>query len=134
MSHNSDQTVVFRNKHIRRLWDDVQEKWYFAVVDVVEALTASSIPKRYWSDLKRRLDSEGSQVYARIVQLKFQASEEISQVKQPQTFVQNRKIAKQGGAVAGKARKAIEARTGKKVITKDSYIKQQRSIDRPTLP
>ena len=50
---------------------------------------------------------------------------EISEAKQPQTFAENRKVAKQGGAVAGKARKAIEAKTGKKVITQDSYIKQQ---------
>lgn len=34
-------------------------EWWFAVVDIVEALTGSSIPKRYWSDLKRKLIAEG---------------------------------------------------------------------------
>ncbi len=271
MSQISKKVAVFQGKKIRRVWDDAQEKWYFSIVDIVEALTGSSIPKRYWSDLKRKLSGEGSQVYAKIVHLKFLASDgkkylsdaadtetmfriiqsipspnaepfklwlarvgyerveessdpeltiqraiqaylkkgysqdwinmrlksieirklltdewvrrgvktadgfaqltdditfawagmttkqykyfkelmkenlrdnmtnlelvlnmlaeasttEISQVKNPQTFSQNRTIAKQGGAVAGKARKAIEAKTGKKVITKDSYIKQQ---------
>jgi polyhydroxyalkanoate synthesis regulator phasin len=274
MPQISKQVAVFQGKQIRRVWDDAQEKWYFSVVDIVETLTGSSIPKRYWSDLKRKLGSEGSQVYEKIVHLKFLASDgkkyssdaadtetmfriiqsipspnaepfklwlarvgyerveesadpeltiqraiqtylkkgysqdwinmrlksieirklltdewvkrgtkttdefaqltdditfawagmttkqyknfkelmkenlrdnmtnlelvlnmlaeasttEISQVKHPQTFGQNRTIAKQGGAVAGKARKAIEAKTGKKVITKDSYIKRQQKI------
>ena len=65
--------AVFDGKHIRRFWNEQEEKWYFAVVDVVEALTESSIPKRYWSDLKRKLSVEGSQVYEKIVQLKFLA-------------------------------------------------------------
>ena len=48
---------------------------------------------------------------------------EISNAKEPKTFRENRKVARQGGHVAGKARKEIESKTGKKVITKDSYIK-----------
>nr|MBU1328711.1 hypothetical protein [Candidatus Omnitrophota bacterium] len=48
---------------------------------------------------------------------------EISNAKEPKTFGENRKVARQGGHVAGKARKEIESKTGKKVITKDSYIK-----------
>ena len=47
---------------------------------------------------------------------------EISQVKEPKTFVQNRKVACQGGAVAGKARKAIELKTGKKVISQKNHL------------
>ena len=49
---------------------------------------------------------------------------EISQVKEPKTFDENKKVAKTGGSIAGKARRSIESNTGKKVITKDSYIKQ----------
>jgi len=41
--------VVFQGKKIRRIWH--KEEWWFSVVDVVEVLTESSIPKRYWSDL-----------------------------------------------------------------------------------
>jgi len=66
---------MFKGKQIRRVWDDTQEKWYFSVVDVIEAITESSIPKRYWSDLKRKLSLEGSQLYENIVQLKFFASD-----------------------------------------------------------
>ena len=65
--------VVFEGKQIRRIWDEAKERWYFSVVDIVEVLTGSSIPKRYWSDLKRKLIEEGSQVYEKIVQLKFKS-------------------------------------------------------------
>ena len=67
------QLVVFEDKQIRRVWDELREVWYFSVIDVVKTLTGSSIPKRYWADLKRKLHTEGSQVYERIVQLKLMA-------------------------------------------------------------
>ncbi len=264
--------AVFKGKQIRRVWDGKQEKWYFSVVDVIEALSESQNPAVYWRVLKKRLIDEGSnetvtkcngfrlraadgkmrltdmadtETMFRIIQsipspnaepfklwlarvgyerveesvdpelaiqravaiylkkgysqdwinmrlksievrklltdewvkrgvkstdefarltddialawagmttkqykqfkeltkenlrdnmtnlelilnmLAEASTTEISEVQQPQTFVENRKVAKQGGAVAGKARKAIEAKTGKKVITQDSYIKQQ---------
>ncbi len=65
--------VVFENKDIRRIWHE--EQWYFSVVDVVEALTESSIPKRYWSDLKSKLNIEGFESYDKIVQLKLSAED-----------------------------------------------------------
>ena len=49
---------------------------------------------------------------------------EISEVKQPETFPQNRKVARQGGGVAGKARKAIESKTGRKVISRENHLKR----------
>src|SRR5258706_7223183 len=70
---NDIQLIAFQNKKIRRLWDSKQEKWYFSVVDIIEILTRSSIPRRYWSDLKTKLHAEGSQVYEKIVQLKLEA-------------------------------------------------------------
>jgi len=68
-----DKLIVFRNKKIRRTWHN--DGWHFSVIDIVEALTDSSIPKRYWSDLKRKLKEEGFEMYDKIVQLKFQASD-----------------------------------------------------------
>jgi hypothetical protein len=64
---------LFENKKVRSVWDNEQEKWYISVVDVVEVLTESSNPRRYWSDLKIKLEKEGSQLYEKIVQLKMQA-------------------------------------------------------------
>jgi len=43
------------------------------VVDVIEVLTESSIPRRYWADLKKKLTKEGSQLYEKIVQLKLES-------------------------------------------------------------
>ena len=42
---------------------------------------------------------------------------EISKEKKPRTFVENKKIANQGGTIAGNTRKEIEAKTGKKVVS-----------------
>lgn len=63
----------FEGKEIRSIWDSEKENYYFSVVDVIGALTDSSIPKRYWSDLKRKLTNEGSKLYEKIVQLKMKA-------------------------------------------------------------
>jgi hypothetical protein len=66
---------LFEDKKVRSLWNEGEEEWYFSVVDVIQVLTESSIPKRYWTDLKKKLTNEGSQLYENIVQLKFTASD-----------------------------------------------------------
>ena len=66
---------LFENKKVRTLWDDTHEKWYFSVVDVIQILTESTIPKRYWSDLKKKLSKEGSELYDNLVQLKMPAED-----------------------------------------------------------
>ncbi len=64
--------ALFQEKTIRRVW--YQEKWYFSIIDVISVLTDSPNPRRYWSDLKRDLETEGyGEVYAHSVQLKMQA-------------------------------------------------------------
>ena len=50
---------LFNDRKIRAAWDDVDEKWYFSIIDVVGVLTESADPKRYWSVLKTRLKKEG---------------------------------------------------------------------------
>jgi hypothetical protein len=60
---------------VRSHWDAAQEKWYFSVVDVVQVLTDSTIPKRYWSDLRRKLEKESGQPYEEIVRLKMPAAD-----------------------------------------------------------
>ena len=67
--------ALFEGATIRKSWDVKTEKWYFSVVDVVAALTGSTIPRRYWSDLKISLKNEGSEVYEKIVQLKMIAED-----------------------------------------------------------
>jgi hypothetical protein len=63
----SNSLAIFEGNHIRRYWDDKQEMWSFSIIDIIQVLTGSSIPKRYWSDLKRKLKNEGSEVYEKIV-------------------------------------------------------------------
>lgn len=70
-----ERTLIasFEGNKIRKSWDEKAEKWYFSVVDVVEALSKSNRPRKYWDDLKRRLYDEGSEVSAKIGQLKLVA-------------------------------------------------------------
>lgn len=70
-----DAIKIFEEKKVRTVWDDETEEWYFSVVDVVEILTGSPNPRRYWSDLKSKLQKEGSQLYAHIVQLKMMSTD-----------------------------------------------------------
>ncbi len=68
------KVAVFEGKHIRKILHEGE--WWFSVVDIVQVLTGSSIPKRYWSDLKRKLVKEGYfELYEKIVQLKFAAAD-----------------------------------------------------------
>ena len=64
---------VFENKKVRTAWNEETEDWYFSVIDVIEILTESENPRRYWSDLKRKLKNEGSELYDNIVQLKLKS-------------------------------------------------------------
>jgi len=70
---SKEALVVFEGTKIRRIWNDNQ--WFFSVVDVVGVLTDSSIPRRYWSDLKSKLIEEGFEPYDKIVQLILQAED-----------------------------------------------------------
>ena len=66
---------LFEDQKVRTHYDEENEIWYFSVIDIIEILSGSSIPKRYWSDLKKKLTKEGSQLYEKIVQLKFEAAD-----------------------------------------------------------
>lgn len=67
---------LFDGKEIRSIWDSEKGDYYFSVVDVVSALTESHIPRNYWSDLKRKLLSEGSELHENIVQLKMKSKKD----------------------------------------------------------
>jgi hypothetical protein len=74
MREEQNKIIVFQDKQIRRIW--LNDEWWFSVVDVIEVLTESSNPRRYWSDLKRKIQMEGhTQLYEKIVQLKLESSD-----------------------------------------------------------
>lgn len=66
---------LFENKKVRTLWDDTHEKWYFSIVDVIQILTDSPNPRKYWSVVKLRLKKEGSQLTSNCSQLKMPAAD-----------------------------------------------------------
>lgn len=75
VNNNPKLLATFEGFKIRRLYDEKLEKWYFSIVDVVALLTESTVPRRYWSDLKIKLQQEGSEAYEKIVQLKIKAED-----------------------------------------------------------
>lgn len=70
-----NEIQLFDGKQVRYVWDEEHEKYFFSVVDVIQVLTDSTTPRRYWSDLKRKLAAEGSEMYEKIVQLKLPSSD-----------------------------------------------------------
>lgn len=69
-----EKIQLFEDQKIRTAWDEDKEEWYFSVVDVIRVLTGSENPRRYWSDLKRKLKAEGAvELYEKIVQFKMTA-------------------------------------------------------------
>ena len=73
--HMDNKIQIFEDKRIRTAWNEETEEWYFSVVDVCEVLSGTDNPRRYWSDLKRKLATEGSELYEKIVQLKMIAAD-----------------------------------------------------------
>ena len=51
----NDKIQLFEDKRIRTAWDEEREEWYFSIVDVIEVLTDSDRPRKYWGDLKKKL-------------------------------------------------------------------------------
>ena len=66
---------IFEGKQVRTVWDADQEKWYLSIIDVIEILTGTDRPRKYWSDLKTKLKKEGSELSEKIGQLKIQSAD-----------------------------------------------------------
>lgn len=66
---------LFESKKVRSHYDTEKEIWYFSIIDVVEILTDSPRPRKYWSALKTKLKAEGSELSPFLGQLKMQAED-----------------------------------------------------------
>lgn len=74
MKNNQNKLVVFQEKGIRRTWHN--EEWWFSIIDIMEVLIDNKRPRKYWSDLKKKLlEEEGSQLSDFIGQLKLPGSD-----------------------------------------------------------
>jgi len=72
---NDNSIKLFDSKKVRTHWDALEEKWYFSVIDVIEILSESPRPRKYWNALKTKLQSEGSELSQNLGQLKMQAED-----------------------------------------------------------
>ena len=66
---------LFQERKVRTAWDDQEEKWYFAIVDVVAVLTDSENPQTYWRVLKNRLKKEGNETVTNCNAFKLRAAD-----------------------------------------------------------
>jgi methylphosphotriester-DNA--protein-cysteine methyltransferase len=67
--------ALFEEKQVRRAWNQVEEKWYFAIVDVIAILTGSDNPQVYWRVMKKRLSDEGNETVTNCNALKMTAAD-----------------------------------------------------------
>jgi len=66
---------LFQDQRVRVLWDNDEEKWYFSIIDIIELLTESPRPRKYWNALKTKLKTEGSELSHKLGQLKMKAND-----------------------------------------------------------
>lgn len=74
MTHQN-KIQLFEQKQVRTVWVDEQEKWFFSIIDVIEILTDSPRPRKYWNALKTKLQDEGSELSHNLGQLKIRAND-----------------------------------------------------------
>lgn len=70
-----NEIQLFDDKQVRYVWDEEQEKYFFSVVDVIQVLTDSPRPRKYWNALKTKLAAEGSELSSKMGQLKLPSSD-----------------------------------------------------------
>jgi hypothetical protein len=75
MTKKDNTIILFKDKKVRRHFDEDKELWYFSVIDVIEILTESPRPRKYWNALKTKLIEEGSELSQRLGQLKLLSSD-----------------------------------------------------------
>ena len=114
---NENSLAVFEDYKIRRVYDEESETWYFSVVDIIQVLIQQpdyQAARNYWKVLKNRLNKEGSETVTKCNRLKLVAKDGKMRI----TDVAGKK----GGGIAKKARRELEAKTGRKVVTQESFL------------
>ena len=69
----TNSIILFNQKQVRRVWDEEKEIWYFSIIDVVEVLSESPRPRKYWNALKAKLKQEGNELSQKVGQLKLES-------------------------------------------------------------
>ena len=71
----NNKIKLFEQQKVRTHWDEEKQKWFFSIIDVIEILTGSPRPRKYWNALKTKLQQEGSELSHKLGQLKMQAGD-----------------------------------------------------------
>lgn len=112
---------VFNQQGIRSEWNDEQEKWYFAIVDVISVLTDSTNPQVYWRVLKKRLINEGNETVTNCNAFKMQAPDgkmrltDVADTEQMFRLIQSSRLPKPNHLNCGSHRLAESAWTNLKI-------------------
>lgn len=124
-----DKIQLFEGREIRSVWMDETEEWLFSVIDVVGILSGSSEPRRYWSDLKRKLKKEGSnETYEKIVRLKMPSPDGKSRLTDAANLQQILRIVQSIPSPKAEPIKQWLAKVGMERV--DEEIDPQKAIDR----
>lgn len=75
MNKKETALKIFQEQTVRTHWDEEQEKWFFSIIDVIAILANNPRPRKYWSDLKKKLKDEGSELSENIGRLKMLAQD-----------------------------------------------------------
>ena len=65
----------YKDHEVRAVWDDIENKWYFSIVDIISAITGSARPRVYWGTVKNRHKTKYEQLYSKCIQLKLTSAD-----------------------------------------------------------
>lgn len=69
---STKQSIRFyKDREVRAIWSDEQNKWFFSIVDIVAAITESPRPRVYWGTVKNRQKAQYGELYSKCIQLKL---------------------------------------------------------------
>lgn len=134
----STKVAIFKGKRVRKII--YQNEWWFSVVDVVEVLTDSVNARDYWFKMKIRVKSEDDvELSTNCRQLKLRAPDGkmretdcantetifriIQSIPSPKAEPFKRWLARQGGTIAGNAKRELEQKSNQPVSTPQNYLK-----------
>ena len=123
---------LFESKKIRSTWNEAEEKWYFSVQDVVKVLADSADVKQYIKRMLSRdeqLKSNWSTICTPVEMTAVDGKKrkiQASDTKDLLRIIQSIPSPKQGGTVAGNARKELESKTGQKVVSNENYLPEKK--------
>mgnify|MGYP000009630919 FL=1 len=135
---------IFDNKKVRTVWDKESEKYYVSIIDIIEVLTGSARPRKYWSDLKKQLKTWSgmtSKEYKEykglrkenlrdnmdsieliLTNLSEEATKRLAEKHKSVRLDGNIKVAKVGGSVAKVARKELESNLEESIVTSSNRL------------